>query len=278
MSKKYLILEKSIELFAEHGFEATSVQQITERCGISKGAFYLYFKSKDELIISLVDYFMSEVISEIEQSVSNEEENDKLLYNFLYASFSKFQEHANFTKIFLKEQSFSFNKDLFDRLRMYMSMVNEILLSIIKKQYSKINPDMYLDVLFSINGLMNSYSELFFIDNYRVDLHRLCVSIVEKVTLIAQYSTLSSVGPEYLQKVKIKLTVSKEEVVELLNEASMETNGDSIVEESIALLKEDLSNLKLSEAIIQGLLNNIRSTSRGRWAAYVYEQFKSQGT
>ncbi len=43
-------MEKALELFSEQGFEATSVQQITERCGISKGAFYLSFKTKDELV------------------------------------------------------------------------------------------------------------------------------------------------------------------------------------------------------------------------------------
>lgn len=277
MSKKYLILEKSMELFAEHGFEATSVQQITERCGISKGAFYLYFKSKDELITSLVDYFMNAIISEIEQSVSNEMDTDKLLYNYLYVSFSKFQEHANFTKVFLKEQAFSFNKDLFDRLRMYMSMLNNILLTIIKKQYSKTNPNMHLDLVFSINGLMNSYSELFFIEDYQIDISVLCNSIVEKITLIARYSTVTSVRPDYLKKANIKLTVSKEEVLELLEEACQETNGDSIIAESLALLKEDLDNPKLSEAIIQGLLNNIRSTSHGRWVAYIYQQYISQG-
>ena len=34
MIKKQLIMDKALELFAEKGFESTSVQQITERCGI----------------------------------------------------------------------------------------------------------------------------------------------------------------------------------------------------------------------------------------------------
>lgn len=63
MGKKQLIMERALELFAEQGFEPTSVQQITERCGISKGAFYLSFKSKDELIVALIDQFMSQMIS-----------------------------------------------------------------------------------------------------------------------------------------------------------------------------------------------------------------------
>ena len=51
-SKKQLIIEKAVELFAENGFESTSVQQITERCGISKGAFYLIFS--EYLIVPMV--------------------------------------------------------------------------------------------------------------------------------------------------------------------------------------------------------------------------------
>ena len=66
MIKKQLIMEKALELFAKQGFEATSVQQITEHCGISKGAFYLSFKSKDELILALIDYFMTQFTSDID--------------------------------------------------------------------------------------------------------------------------------------------------------------------------------------------------------------------
>lgn len=71
MSKKQLIMESALELFAKQGFEATSVQQITEHSGISKGAFYLSFKSKDELIMALIDQFMEQFISDIDRIVKD---------------------------------------------------------------------------------------------------------------------------------------------------------------------------------------------------------------
>ncbi|MTC23970.1 MULTISPECIES: TetR/AcrR family transcriptional regulator [unclassified Providencia] len=40
--------------FAEKGFSATSVREISIRAGISKGAMYTYFKSKDDLIKAIV--------------------------------------------------------------------------------------------------------------------------------------------------------------------------------------------------------------------------------
>lgn len=40
MNEKHkLIIDKSVELFAEKGYHATSVQEIAEKCGIAKGSF-----------------------------------------------------------------------------------------------------------------------------------------------------------------------------------------------------------------------------------------------
>ncbi|CAM5212034.1 TetR family transcriptional regulator OS=Ureibacillus acetophenoni OX=614649 GN=SAMN05877842_112105 PE=4 SV=1 [Ureibacillus acetophenoni] len=59
------------------------VQQITEHCGISKGAFYLSFKSKDELIIAIIDYFVKNVTSNIELSVDKQQTTQDKLASLL---------------------------------------------------------------------------------------------------------------------------------------------------------------------------------------------------
>ncbi len=46
---KERILQASSELFYNQGYNATGVQQIIDEAGVSKGAFYSYFKTKDEL-------------------------------------------------------------------------------------------------------------------------------------------------------------------------------------------------------------------------------------
>lgn len=40
----------AVELFARHGIANTSVQQIVEAAGVTKGAMYHYFRSKDDLL------------------------------------------------------------------------------------------------------------------------------------------------------------------------------------------------------------------------------------
>ena len=53
-SKKALIIEKSLELFANNGFHNTSINMIASRVGISKGLIYNYFNSKKDLIKEIV--------------------------------------------------------------------------------------------------------------------------------------------------------------------------------------------------------------------------------
>ena len=47
------LLTVSTRLFAEQGFEITSVQQIVDAAGVTKGAMYHYFGSKDELLYEI---------------------------------------------------------------------------------------------------------------------------------------------------------------------------------------------------------------------------------
>ena len=49
-SKKSLILDTALELFATEGYYPTSISKIAERAGISKGLIYNYFKSKEDII------------------------------------------------------------------------------------------------------------------------------------------------------------------------------------------------------------------------------------
>ena len=47
------ILEVSLALFNEKGYEKTTIQDIVNALGMSKGAIYHHFKSKDEIIEAL---------------------------------------------------------------------------------------------------------------------------------------------------------------------------------------------------------------------------------
>ena len=52
------ILEGAAESFADKGYRQTSIDEIARNLGISKGAIYIYFKSKEELFIAIFNRYL----------------------------------------------------------------------------------------------------------------------------------------------------------------------------------------------------------------------------
>jgi AcrR family transcriptional regulator len=55
------ILDVALELFTEHGFEGTTLQQIADRLGFTKAALYYHFRSKDDLLQALIAPAVGEI-------------------------------------------------------------------------------------------------------------------------------------------------------------------------------------------------------------------------
>lgn len=56
-NRQIQILEAAAELFAKNGFDRTSVDEIARLAGLSKGAIYWYFPSKEKILIALAEQF-----------------------------------------------------------------------------------------------------------------------------------------------------------------------------------------------------------------------------
>ncbi len=71
------LLEKAIEVFAERGYQATTMDEIAERAGVSKGMLYIYFKNKEALFGAVFRWFGSmtgEMMVEAVNGVEDEKE------------------------------------------------------------------------------------------------------------------------------------------------------------------------------------------------------------
>jgi len=274
MIKKQLIMDKALELFANQGFEATSIQQITELCGISKGAFYLTFKSKDELILALIDHFMMQFTSDIDYIVINTKNDEELLYEFYYATFDSFQKHSDFAKILIKEQTQTFNEDLLLKIQYYNRVIEKIILSMIERLYGEEVKQTKYDLIYCIKGFMNTYSELFLFYNVPLDLNLLSESLVEKTNLLAKHTTVPFISQELIQMFKQPTNEeeTKEQILEIM-EQKIEEMEEPIEKESLILLKQQLLDPTLSPAIVKGLLENIRNHPHCKWISYLLRRY-----
>lgn len=67
MTKKDLILQKSLELFSNNGFKGTSTRSIANEAGVSEGLIFKHFKSKNGLLNALLGIGSSKSTPEIQK-------------------------------------------------------------------------------------------------------------------------------------------------------------------------------------------------------------------
>lgn len=70
--RKSQILEAASAVFARLGFQQTRMDDIAGQAGLSKGALYLYYKSKDAVIAALLKYFFAQEFKHLQALVASE--------------------------------------------------------------------------------------------------------------------------------------------------------------------------------------------------------------
>src|ERR687894_3302707 len=68
--KRRAILDRSAELFAEHGYDRASMSKIAEACGVSKANLYHYYKDKEELLFDVIRFHLEELLEVVEAADS----------------------------------------------------------------------------------------------------------------------------------------------------------------------------------------------------------------
>lgn len=111
--KQLKIVEAAIDLIAEKGYHATSTSEIAKRAGVAEGTIFRHYKTKKDLLISIVipsltnfaaplyaEQFVEEVF---EQSY---ERFDDMLYHFIKNRFAFAQTNLPLIKILFQELAF----------------------------------------------------------------------------------------------------------------------------------------------------------------------------
>lgn len=74
------IIDAAVVVIAENGYHASQVSKIAKKAGVADGTIYLYFKNKEDILVSVFEEKMGQFIEEIEKGISDKQTaNDKLL-------------------------------------------------------------------------------------------------------------------------------------------------------------------------------------------------------
>ena len=84
------LLRSAAKVFACHGMDRASIDQVAEEAGYTKGAFYANFKSKEELFLAMLDERFAEHLQQIEQVL----ETDSTLDDQVREGAAEFVRHS----------------------------------------------------------------------------------------------------------------------------------------------------------------------------------------
>ncbi|GLZ10212.1 TetR family transcriptional regulator [Actinomadura sp. NBRC 104425] len=92
----------AVELIAEHGFTATTVDQIAERAGVAKGTVYYNFGSKAALFTALLDYGVQRLGARLREAAADRAPLDAL-DAVVGAELAFIGEHEPFARLLIAE-------------------------------------------------------------------------------------------------------------------------------------------------------------------------------
>ncbi|KXG11405.1 Fatty acid metabolism regulator protein [Anoxybacillus sp. P3H1B] len=113
MNKKETIIRAAMKLFAQKGYHATSMQEIAEQSGMAKGSLYNYFKSKEEIAVSIFRYHYEILFRKIfevsqDKNLSARERFEKQLC----IQIEEFIRHKELVRMHMGEQAVKVNDEV----------------------------------------------------------------------------------------------------------------------------------------------------------------------
>ena len=141
IQKRKKIIDKAWELFIKNGYEETKVEDITRELEISKGSFYTYFATKDELLYEILEKIKKKLINVL-GAIDISQELDKVLEDYVRAKMNSAVQLLNNMRLNIVQKNV-----LNPKLRNFFEELREISVNFIKinivEKFNKKNGNKY---------------------------------------------------------------------------------------------------------------------------------------
>lgn len=98
------VIDTAARLFAERGYEATSIAELTEATGLAAGGIYHYIERKDDLLIAICDELLEPLLVRAREIVASEAPAATHLRELLRAWLAHIETHRDHMIVFARER------------------------------------------------------------------------------------------------------------------------------------------------------------------------------
>jgi len=152
--KRKKILDAATKVFARVGFSNTRIQDVAQEAGIAHGTVYLYFKSKDDLFISIFQESLGELIDYISSEVQKKDSAEDKLRRMISLQLDVIEENPDLTKLILIEfpgtGNFLNDRNI-DVLSNYIDVIGDVLKNGIEEGIfsTNVKPDIIATMIYA---------------------------------------------------------------------------------------------------------------------------------
>ncbi|MCD4666145.1 MAG: TetR family transcriptional regulator [Bacteroidales bacterium] len=111
-NKRERILKAATQVFAQNGFYSSKISQIAKIANVADGTIYLYFKNKDDILISLFEDEMNKIIRSMKEEITRETGFENKIRKFIEKHLALIDENRDMAEVMQIElrQSHKFMK------------------------------------------------------------------------------------------------------------------------------------------------------------------------
>lgn len=151
-----LILESALKVIAENGFHGSQISKIAKEAGIADGTVYLYFKNKEDILISLFQQRLGDLVSTFNESVRDTNSAEEALRKICEIHFTELEQNVNLayvTQIELRQSSFELRKAIGHSVKPYIQLIEHILEQGVQEKSFRPDLDIKLTRLLLFGGM-----------------------------------------------------------------------------------------------------------------------------
>ena len=128
------IIEAATKRIDEHGIQDLTIKTLAADLNLSEAALYRHFKSKNEILLGLLTYFIEEMKERLGLILSNKDRSPSELLKDLFDSQLKtFVKKPSVVSVIFSEGIFQFNKELSSTVSSMMELMQNHIETIVKK-------------------------------------------------------------------------------------------------------------------------------------------------
>ncbi|MCY7766955.1 fatty acid metabolism transcriptional regulator FadR [Bacillus inaquosorum] len=179
---KYMqIIDAAVEVIAENGYHQSQVSKIAKQAGVADGTIYLYFKNKEDILISLFKEKMGQFIERMEEDIKEKTTAKEKLALVISKHFSLLADDHNLaivTQLELRQSNLELRQKINEILKGYLNILDGILTEGIQSGELKEGLDVRL-ARQMIFGTIDETVTTWVMNDQKYDLAALSNSVLE---------------------------------------------------------------------------------------------------